>query len=350
MTASPSPGASADVARVMCPELAPAGSERPITVDQTNASVVVDESVIVKWLNEPVPAPHPAAVMLSHLAEVGFAEVPTFHGTYVVDGMALALVHEYLPGAADGWEWYTDEFTGMVDGVVPRERVLESADRLGRIAARLHVALATPSSLLREPIRHTDLADEEARFEHLLADALAETTGDPAAWLAEHAERIAAEFTTIGDPSRPVRAQPLHGDLHAGQFLRAGDRLVVTDFDGNPLAGGAGGLAARRPTAVDLASLVQSVDHVGRVAAKRRPGAGDELERAIRDAVAVCLGAYRSSLDAAGAGDSLDEALLWPLRVAQELHELVYAARHLPRWAYAPAATLASMFPERPDR
>jgi maltokinase len=57
---TPAPGASAAVARRLTEHLVTEGAERPITVDQTNTSVVVDDAVIVKWFRPPVPHPHPA--------------------------------------------------------------------------------------------------------------------------------------------------------------------------------------------------------------------------------------------------------------------------------------------------
>jgi hypothetical protein len=41
----------------------------------------------------------------------------------------------------------------------------------------------------------------------------------------------------------------------------------------------------------------------------------------------------------------VDDRLLWPLRVAQELHEYAYAALHLPVWSYVPDAAMQSLFP-----
>ena len=39
----------------------------------------------------------------------------------------------------------------------------------------------------------------------------------------------------------------------------------------------------------------------------------------------------------------LDAALLQALRVAQELHEFLYAATHLQRWMYVPDAALPAL-------
>ena len=83
--------------------------ERPITVDQTNYSVVVDEAVVVKWLRPPVPVPHPGVELIRHLTAAGFDEMPGYVGVDERDGMVHAIVTAYLPGALDGWDWYVDD-------------------------------------------------------------------------------------------------------------------------------------------------------------------------------------------------------------------------------------------------
>ena len=59
------------------------------------------------------------------------------------------------------------------------------------------------------------------------------------------------------------------------------------------------------------------------------------------------LDGYRRQLAASGAQGLLDETLLPALRAVQELHELVYAVRRLPRWAYAPTLALTAMFADQ---
>jgi maltokinase len=343
MTARPAAGASADLARRLAPGHVSGGQERPITVDQTNVSVVVDEAVIVKWFVPPVPHPNPGIALLEHLQLVGFADMPRFFAAEVLDGSVVATVSELVPHAMDGWDWFVDELTGWIDGTVDRGEVLASARSIGEVGARLHAALATPSPVLPRPIDCIDASSELRRCGALLTEASAVTGGEAAAVLAERVPRIRAVFDAV-DVSVPTPACRIHGDLHVGQLLRSPARLVVTDFDGNPLVEPTE-RHAMRPVAVDVASLVQSVDHAGRVAQRRRPEPSAPLEELIRAAVDAALGTYRAELDRAGHRDLLDEALVWPLRVAQELHELVYAARHLPRWAYAPTATLRTMFP-----
>ncbi len=245
-------------------------------------------------------------------------------------------------GALDGWDWFVDELTGWVDSGGDPAVPVASAVAVGELAARLHGALATPSEVLAHPVTKVDPATERGRAESLLRQALEVASGEAADVLRARAAAIRAVLD--GWPSGGATpAIPLHGDLHIGQVLRSPGRLVVTDFDGNPLLDPAE-RHRPRPAAVDVASLVQSVDHAARVAQRRRPGHAGELDALARELTAATLAGYRRQLAALGHSELLDDRLLWPLRVTQELHELVYAAQYLARWAYVPTAALRSMF------
>jgi maltokinase len=341
----PVPGASAELARRFAPELVSAGVERAVTVDQTNRSVVVDESIIVKWFVPCVPLPHPGVRVLKHLAAVGFTDMPEFFAAEVVDGQVRASVSEYVVGALDGWDWFVEELTEAA--ALPEAATLHSsAHALGSLAGRLHIALATPSAVISDPVVTVDPAEELRRCRSLLDEAAAVVEGDAAAVLHPRISQIGETFASAATvQSDATPAMPLHGDLHVGQVLRSGERLVITDFDGNPLLDH-GEQHLARPAAIDVASLVQSIDHAGRVAQRRRPELADELETLIGAARAAALASYRSTLADAGRSSLFDDRLLTAFQVAQELHELVYAARHLPRWAYAPTAALRAMFPD----
>ncbi len=97
--------------------------ERPITVDQTNYSVVVDDAVVVKWLRPAVPVPHPGVQLIRHLAKAGFDEMPAFVGVDERDGVVYAIVTAYLPAALDGWDWYVDDVERWLADELPLEDV-----------------------------------------------------------------------------------------------------------------------------------------------------------------------------------------------------------------------------------
>ena len=92
---------------------------------------------------------------------------------------------------------------------------------------------------------------------------------------------------------------------------------------------------------IDLAGLLQSIDHVARVVINRRPDLQNQATNYIDRAQRSALLAY--SAERPCTADELE--ILWSLRVLQELHEFVYAARSLPRWLYVPDASLTGLFP-----
>lgn len=365
-------------------------------VDQTNHSVVVGESVVVKWLTPPAPLPHPAVDVFPHLVTAGFTDtaLPYAAVTAMLDGREhlLALVTAYLPEAGDGWEWCVDAAEA---GATP------FAKALGHLTANLHLALSTypsPSPLpggavgldpsapvepavagsapsgrgggvvrgaaagaAREaadprattpfPLKGTEPAAADGgssaaplleRAEAALEEALELTGGEDGAWLAARADALRRELAVLGAPiSSPMIR--IHGDLHVGQVLKWRDGYAVIDFDGNPTVADT---ELFQPAARDVAQLATSLDHVAQVAIKRRGVPHEEAAAWARAARTELLAAYRDRLAQGGRPDLLDETLLRPFEVEQECRELIYAARHLPRWRYAPMGVLRTWYPE----
>ncbi|MEV0825661.1 phosphotransferase [Nonomuraea rubra] len=308
-------------------------------VDQTNYSVVVGERVVVKWLTPPVPLPHPTPEIFAHLVDSGFNDTapPYAALTGVLGGREhlLALITGYLPEARDGWEWCVDEAaTGST----------AFATELGRLTADLHLALST------FPITSTTggaaSGSTAARAYEALAEALALTGGDDGEWLATRADTMRQELKALEKPIATPRIR-IHGDLHVGQILQWRDGYAVIDFDGNPTVTGAG---LHQPAARDIAQLTTSLDHVAQVAIRRRSTPPADATRWAATARDAFLSAYRSRLADGNRPDLLDETLLRPFEVEQECRELIYAARHLPRWRYAPMGVLRTWYGEEPRK
>jgi maltokinase len=314
--ARPGDGLSAFVAGV------PEASERPIGVDQTHESIVVGERAILKWFRHVGPGPSRASLLLAHLANVGFDGIPTPLGSLAwrsPSDVALTLAQgdAYLQGARDGWEWVLERGEAR-DASVGRE--------LGELVARLHRALATPSSVIERPVGEGGAeAVGRSRAEATLDEAVA-LTGD--ADLDRWAPAMRAILLSPNPMS--VEVQPVHGDLHVGQVLEWSGGLAVIDFDGNPtLADGANAVSQARER--DLAQMLVSLDLAGRVIEER--GGGDR---------SGWIAAARAGfLEVVGL---MDEALLAAFEVEQLCRELVYAARFLPRWRDAPMAALRARF------
>jgi maltokinase len=236
---------------------------------------------------------------------------------------------EYLPGALDGWDWFVDEVDSLLHEDVSLDATVGWARRMGELTAELHTALGgLQRSTVASRLYH-------AQAGQALHDALRLVDGPEGDRLRSMAPGIEEALAPL-QTDRLLTAHRIHGDLHAGNFLRVGDRVVITDFDGNPLVEANQRRLPQSPLR-DLASVLQSIDHVGRVVVKRRhPHRAADVDGFISVAIEAAHDAY-------AARHPVDEPLLMAMRVAQELHEFQYAATHLPRWMYVPDAALPAL-------
>jgi maltokinase len=285
--------------------------ERPIGVDQSNTSYVVGERVVVKLFRRVWPGTHPEVELVEYLTgRVG--SVPAFLGAVEWRGHAVALLQEFVPGGRDGWSWCGD---AVLAGDVSQ------IGRLGALSAELHAALAGMGAV---PAGPEVLRGWREAAEAQLDRVLAVVPADVAAELRAAEPRIRAELAALERPAEPPVLQRVHGDFHIGQILRAGERLLVLDFEGEPTRPveqrAAAGTALR-----DVAAMLRSFDHLGRsVVRERDPGA--DVEGWIAAARSAFLAAYGPA----------DRGLLRALEFEKACYEFVYAAEFAPDWFYAP--------------
>jgi maltokinase len=137
----------------------------------------------------------------------------------------------------------------------------------------------------------------------------------------------------------------LHADLHVGQVVRWRGGYAVIDFDGNPTVPDA---PVREPAARDVAQMRTSLAHIGQIALRRTGGVHSAriADWTARGAM-VFLEAYRDRLATRGMQELFDERLLRAFEVEQECRELIYSAKYLIRWRYAPMGVLRSWYDDR---
>ncbi len=320
-----------------------ASGERAVDADQSNDSFVVGDGTVVKLYPRTPAGAQPGLDVPAHLRAVGFDETPMLLGSLVwhgPDGDALsATASTFLPGARDGWDWYVDLVANSLDADAD---AIEPAATIGGLVARMHAALATPSDVFPAPVREAgpaDVAGWRARALATLEEALEVTAGEEGERLRGLAARARHILEHMGGSGPVMR---IHGDLHVGQMLRWDGGLAVSDFDGNPLAPADVRMTLDTPMR-DVASMARALDHVGRVAQKRRPKDTDRIEAWIRRARRTFVDSYEEQIRAAGNPVPFVEQMLLPLEVAQECHEYVYAARYLPRWLYVPDLAMPAL-------
>lgn len=318
--------------------------ERAIDVDQTNELVVVGETAVVKWMLHPAPGEQQGPRRLTTLAEAGFDGVPRTWGLVRLpvagERVLIATVSDYLPGAEDGWDWAVRDVRGLALAEADVDDRLGPVRQVAGLVARLHLALAEAGVDRATP--------EDAAAWLAGAEADLEAAGLPVDLSAAVRARLAALGGCAGTETIDV-----HGDLHIGQVLAVGEPrgYSVIDFDGNPTQSDREHLR-RQPAARDVAGMLASWDHVGRVVLHRTEGLDEaavlRVLRWIDRAQEAFLEAYRQVLATAGRSSLLDESLLLAMQVQQECREYVYAERYLPHWRYVPDAALPALLSRAP--
>ncbi len=319
----------------------PCASARAVGVEQSNSSIVLDESVVLKLYRRLEAGPSPEVELLRALEEAGFASAPRLRGV-IEDTSAhleatVAIVTEYVPAAGGGWELTLAALAGGDPGWLPAR-----AARLGEVTGSMHASLATASD--------PQIAPEEARPDAI--DGLAANVDDEIVRLAsdfgplidgpigrrfEDLRDLVRGLAHVGPPGIVLRA---HGDFHLGQVLWAdSDDWVVIDFEGEPgrsLAERRRRTFALRDVAGMLRSFAYAADassHLGGVTAP------DGWEAACRTAF---LEGWRATVDPRllPTSELGLERLLALLELQKLVYELRYELANRPDWVRIPIAGL----------
>lgn len=317
----------------------PCAGERGFDVDQTNELVVVGERAVVKWLLHPTAVHQPAPRRLAALAKAGFAGTPRPWGLVSLDeageSRLIAMVIDYIAGARDGWEWAVDDVRSLARGEINVDVATGSMAVIGRLVAEMHLAFAAQGCAVATREQAAAWCQEAAED---LRDA---ALGPMDAELVEQEIALIAGF-------EGASVIDVHGDLHIGQILRAErpEELWIIDFDGNPTQSPEQRLA-QQPSARDVAGMLASLDHVGRVVIFRTDDLDDDQRRRVLEWIVIAqrcfLDAYASRLAESGEERLFEPRLVRPFQLQQECREFIYAARYLPHWTYVPEGALASL-------
>lgn len=300
---------------------------RPLGADQSNTSLAIGGTHVLKVLRRVAPGVHPEVEVGVHLADAADAPVARLAGWYDLverDGTTttLGLVHELVPGALDGWALVLSALAADPGGVLAR------LHDLGRAVAMLHGAMARPGD--PEGFGTVPLAGTSV---WALADRM---LTDPRTPAVAHGA-IARAVEAIGDDVGP--AIRTHGDLHLGQTVVGADGWVVLDFEGEP----ARSLDERRAHTSplrDVAGMLRSFSYAA--AAHTRSG-GRPLSAGWEAAArAAFLDGYLATVEPALLPRSMASArhLLTLLELEKVIYELAYERAHRPDWVDIPTQGL----------
>jgi maltokinase len=308
----------------------PDGDTRPLDPDQTNTSAVIGEQLVAKLYRRLEPGHHPEVDAVSALH---VDEVPAFRGTLAYRDATgaestLLLVQDYVPGAESGWDAYIERLVALCADPAQLRGAVEDAGAFAAAAARVHRALAVAL-----PVTNATAAALAARRESAQLRLMAAAAELGSCIPAGTARRLRNDLATL-DEGVGAPLQRVHGDLTVGQFLRRPDGgLSIVDFEGEPgrtLAD----RAAPWTVAWDLATLLLSYENAAAAARRRVRNRGlseEPLDAWLAATPARTLEAY---------GTPVDESLLRGSLAEKQVTELLYAARRLPEWLYAPLEVL----------
>ena len=322
-------------------------TERSITVDQSNDSVIVNNTIMLKWQINATTSPAPSRLRALSTQPVTPLPIATIEWIDPSSGevLTLATATEFIPDSRDGWEWAVELVRSYaqgsgVDAITPFARI-------GQMTGEMHAALARTES------GDTDIKElHRDRIQEFLNSALADL--NTACEIVDGAEgnRLRARQAAIRERLNTLTsvdhtpAINTHGDFHVGQVIEspAGEYFIV-DFDGSPIETPAERLA-KQPAARDIASMLASIDHVARVVNYRTKGLEPQVSLIwAAHAQEIFLLEYMDVLRREGLITILDERLIEPFMLHQELREYIYSVRHLPHWRYVPDSVITSMFP-----
>jgi len=316
-----------------------ASGERP--VDDDGLVVVVGERVVVSRARILRDVPYTAPVTLAQLAAVDFLGVPDTHGLLVwttPNGheAPVAVVTRYLPRSVDGRNALI-RLLQRGPQTEPGETPTLAA-RMGRIAAALHVALATRTSVLAEPVRAAspaELTDWHERVRSTIdraalvaAEGTVPGSGQHLLGRLAQLEADADGLAALADAQGEVALQRVHGDLHCARILRWAGGLAITGFGDEPEGDPA--FLGPQPATRDLARLLQSLDQAAEQV-DEQTGTTACTTDWLPGARLRLVGAYRTELSVAGRPELFDERLL-------AAFEAEHAARHVIEAAHRHAA------------
>ncbi|MFP5489355.1 MAG: phosphotransferase, partial [Acidimicrobiia bacterium] len=351
-----------------------AASERdvqPMTVEQSNSSVLVAHELIAKLVRRLEPGANPDAELVGHLRRVGYGHVPGLAATLEVELAGetqpadVVIVHDAIANEGDLWSWTLEELSlGLEQGGRFGDDATDwLAELLGRRTAELHVAMGSgddaemasePFTLLwqrsllqtlRNGVRSTQRALRRNRV-----------TSDDAEALLRPVDDVLARFEVLRSRKLDARRIRVHGDLHLGQVLRSGNDVVFIDFEGEP-GRPIGERRIKRSPLVDVAGLARSIDYAGRSALDTAVARGlvaesdhASMDRSRAEWTATTrtrlIDTYLSTVAESGlvpAARADADLLLDVYQLQKGLYEIRYELANRPDWVHWPLSAVAEM-------
>jgi malto-oligosyltrehalose trehalohydrolase len=338
------------------------------TIEQSNTSIRVADSSILKIIRKIAPGIHPELEMSSFLTgDAHFSATPALLGWLNLDENTVAVLQEFIPNQGDGWSWIRAR---LHEEGLESDTVRAWLATLGRRTAELHAALEAPSTNAAFQTEMATKSDWHRWAEDLskMAERVRQSLSNSRSEFDNHTQRLAETFERstqdLGRWLASVLEEPPtwqktrhHGDYHLGQVLVRGKDAVIVDFEGEPLRP----LAERRAKHIalrDVAGMLRSLQYVsatlqGEMSGKRTVGdrakvvaeLNDWTDRAQRTFLDAYLTRFRECISR-----PLDVAIATRIvqffLIEKALYEVIYELANRPAWVWVPLQGVISALAE----
>lgn len=293
---------------------------RPFTGQQSNTSVMLGDTAILKLFRRLELGHNLDIEVHAALNAAGISDVAGLfgwiEGSWVANGRQLdadlAMVVEMLADALDGWDL-------ALDSLRTGSRFAAEAEALGNALAETHHALraAFPTAKVlgaRTATIMMDRLDEAAE----IADALV-----------PHIPGLTHCFDHLS--AGTLDTQRVHGDFHLGQTLHTPAGWKIIDFEGEP----AKTMAERREADAiwrDIAGMLRSFDYAAATAPGPHSSAWAE----------ECRSAFLRGY-AGGELSATELNMLRAYEADKAIYEVVYETRNRPDWVGIPLRAVAAL-------
>ena len=376
-------------------ELADDAEIRRLSAEQSNSSLIVGDTLVMKVVRRVTAGVHPEGEITRYLTERGFGNTAPLYGEIVrmdtdETPNTIGLVQGFVRNQGDGWGWTLEFLERTVDELSTTDSEAEQeadafasynvfAAAIGQRLGELHAVFSAPSD---DPAFSPEPADDKALGEwadgaieqiDLALGMLERVTEWPTAEAESRAKAILANVDALHAAARKLASRGagslrtrVHGDFHLGQVLVVQSDAYLIDFEGEPARTMEQRRAKSSPIR-DVAGLLRSFDYAaaaalpGRVAtAPAAAGRRSEILQRFREgAEAAFLEAYRAVLATSPAKWVIPEgeaAMLDLFLLEKAAYEIRYEAANRPSWIgipllgmYVIAARLLNLPPEGTD-
>ncbi|HEF4760005.1 TPA: maltose alpha-D-glucosyltransferase [Pseudomonas putida] len=350
---------------------------RYLSAEQSNSSVVIGNSLVLKLIRKIAPGVHPELEMSAYLTRAGFRHISPLLGSVVRrdakgEDNLLMIAQGYLSNQGDAWEWTQNNLERalrdeLADAMSEQEQHYNALGELKDFAAMLGQRLGEMHQVLAAPSNNPDFKPHVTTQKDALASArdvaaqieqaltllvqhqgeLSPADSNLVSRLQDNRKAILGHVQALAKQTAGGLRIRVHGDLHLGQVLVIKGDAYLIDFEGEP----ARPLHERRgkhSPYKDVSGVLRSFDYAAAMAINVHNVDNTEAAQAARQRVAdrylseakhAFVVAYRQSaatLGHAWQDPEGEDAALALFGLEKAAYEVAYEAENRPGWLPVP--------------